>query len=101
MTILSDQDSGRTVEVALGNVVIVRLKENATTGYRWTIENSGGLEEAGSKLETGGAIGVGGLREFQFRAVRTGVHELRLKNWREWEGDGSTTARFNAQIVVK
>lgn len=99
--ILSEQDSGRTVEVAEGDSVTIRLKENPTTGYRWAVETSGGLEWVEDDFELGGpAVGAAGTRVLLFRATRPGSHTLRLKNWREWEGESSVTDRFEANIVV-
>lgn len=98
---LNEQDSGRTVDMERGKVVIVRLKENPTTGYRWTVETASGLEQTGDHFEAGGAIGAAGTREFQFRPTKVGSYELRIKNRREWEGEGSVIARFAAKIIAK
>lgn len=98
---LNHQDNGRAVEMNLGDVVTVRLAENPTTGYRWTVETSSGLEPVGDRFEAGGAIGGAGVRELQFRPAQAGTHELCLKNWREWEGDDSVVERFAARIIVK
>jgi inhibitor of cysteine peptidase len=100
--ILSEQDRGRTVEVAEGDIITVRLRENPTTGYRWSVETTDGLELVGDDFEAGGgAIGAAGERVLEFRATRPGSHKLRLKNWREWEGDASVIDRFEADIVTK
>jgi len=99
---LSEQDNGRTVEVNAGDVVTVRLKENPTTGFRWTVESAGGLVLAGDEYEGGGGgMGAAGVRVLQFRSPGAGAHELRLKNRREWEGDSSVTERFNLTITAK
>jgi predicted secreted protein len=100
--ILSEQDRGRTIEVAEGDVITVRLKENPTTGYRWSVDTTNGLELVGDRFEAGGdAIGAAGVRVSEFRATRAGSHELRLRNWREWEGEDSVIDRFEANVVVK
>jgi|SRR5215204_3700833 predicted secreted protein len=100
--LLSEQDRGRTIEVAEGDIFTVRLKENPTTGYRWSVETTNGLEQVGDDFEAGGgAIGAAGVRVFEFRATRPGSHKLRLKNWREWEGEDSVIDRFEADIDVK
>ena len=99
---LSEQDNGRTIELSAGDIVTVRLKENPTTGYRWTVENAGGLELVDDRFEGGGgAIGAAGVRVLQFRSSSTGSHDLRLKNRQEWEGDSSIVERFNLTIAVK
>jgi len=99
--ILNEQDSSRTVYTELGKVVTVCLKENPTTGYRWTVETANGLEQIGDHFKAGGAIGAAGVREFQFRSRKVGSYELRIKNWREWEGESSIMARFAVKIIVK
>jgi predicted secreted protein len=100
--ILSEQDRGRTVEVAEGDVITIRLRENPTTGYRWSVDTTNGLVLVGDRFEAGGpAIGAAGVRVLQFRATRPGSHKLRLKNWQEWEGEDSITDRFEANVVVK
>jgi inhibitor of cysteine peptidase len=101
MITLGEHDSGRTVELRAGETLEVRLNENPGTGYRWAVELARGFEELGSRFESGGAVGAAGVRVFQFRAPRAGNYELRLKQWREWEGESSVTARFNATIVAK
>lgn len=100
--ILSEQDSGQTIDMKVGEVVTVRLKENPTTGYRWTVESARGFEHIRDHFEVGGrAIGAAGLRVIQFRMTRIGSYELRMKNWREWEGESSVLARFIVMIVVR
>jgi predicted secreted protein len=99
--LLTANDHERRVEVGAGTVLTVRLPEQPTTGYRWAIESAGGLEPGGDRVEPGGAIGGAGTRELLFRATRQGTHELRLKLWREWEGEASVIDRFAVTIVVK
>lgn len=78
------------------------LSENPTTGYRWELEDIRGLEMVGDRFQSsGGSIGAAGNRIFQFRGIDVGKHELRLKNWRKWEGDSSVINRFSATIFVK
>lgn len=100
--ILNDQDLGRTVEVEAQSILNIRLSENPTTGYRSEVENTGGLELVGDNFEKAGiAIGAGGVRIFQFRALNAGSHRLSIKKWRDWEGESSIIERFYATIVVK
>ena len=98
---LTEQDRGRTVELTLGSVVTVRLKENPTTGYRWTLETVHGLAVIDDRFEGGGAIGAAGIRVLQFRAASLGTCDLRLKNWCAWEGETSVIDRFDLKVTVK
>lgn len=100
---LSDQDSGRNVSVHAGEIVTVRLPENPTTGFKWTVESAGSLQQTGNRYEPGGgsgAPGAAGIRVMEFHAASEGESELRMKHWCEWEGEGSVTNRFAARITV-
>ena len=60
--VLTESDRGRTVELAAGSLVTLRLRENPTTGYRWSMQSTGGLELVGDRYEPGGAVGAAGVR---------------------------------------
>lgn len=99
---LSEEENGRRIELKAGEVVTVRLKENATTGHRWAVESAGGLDLVDDHYERGGgATGSAGVRVLLFRSSSAGAHDLRLKNRREWEGDSSIIERFKVTVVVK
>jgi len=91
---------GRTVEVTAGSVLTVRLPENPGTGYRWVVDSAAGMEPVGDRFEDAGGVGSTGTRELQFRAARAGSFDLRMKRWREWEGDRSVDRRFAVKIRV-
>src|SRR4249919_2230287 len=103
MLVLSQTDNDRTVSVRVGDVVRISLPENASTGYRWTIERYDDefLEalpaEAGY---TSNSIGSGGDIAFIFCTRKAGTGQLVLKHWRHWEGDASVTKRFRLQLQI-
>jgi inhibitor of cysteine peptidase len=101
MLTLSEQDNGRRVPAHVGDVLEVRLAENATTGYGWALDssNAGLLEpvEATSDYPSA-AVGAGGAAIFRFRVVGPGSGTLALKYWRPWEGDRSAIRRFAVTI---
>ncbi|CCF17081.1 chagasin peptidase inhibitor I42 family protein [Brevibacillus laterosporus GI-9] len=100
--VLTEQDSGQIIDISVGKIITVQLKENPTTGYRWTVETASGLEKIGDSYKPGGAgIGAAGLRIFQFKTIQVGSYELHLRNWVEWEGDSSIVDRFNVRINVE
>jgi inhibitor of cysteine peptidase len=98
---LTEKDNGRTFDVSAESSLTVRLKENPTTGYRWAVDSSDGLDLAESQFQPGSVPGAGGTRILQFKIPSTGTHDLRLHHWREWEGDSSITDRFTAKVHVK
>jgi inhibitor of cysteine peptidase len=102
---LRKHDSGRRLMAPPNTQVVVQLPENPTTGYRWSVDQ---LDEAilapgdsTYRADSDGAIGGGGVHTFSFTARQPGATQLRLKLWREWEGDASVTDRFEAAIQVQ
>lgn len=103
MLIVDELQSGTGVDVARGDVLAIRLRENATTGYRWALDNADGLaleQSDNAGAGAGGAPGAVGLREFRFRAVAPGTHQLRLKHGRDWQGDESVIGHFLLSVRV-
>jgi inhibitor of cysteine peptidase len=104
MLSLLEADNDRTVDVRVGDVVRINLPENATTGYRWTIDryDEDIIEALGSEPRyPGNAVGSGGEIAFNFKARKAGTGEIALKHWRHWEGDRSIIARFRARLNVQ
>jgi len=77
-----------TVQVEAGDEVVIRLPENATTGYVWSV---GAIAEnlvlTGDDVIPAGGSGVGGAGErvFQVRAVAPGSGDVVLRLGRVWE----------------
>jgi inhibitor of cysteine peptidase len=103
MLLLLEADNDRTVDIRLGETVQVRLPENATTGYRWSIdrEDEEFIEVLGSEPHyPAGAVGSGGEVTFVFRGRKIGTGEVGLKYWRSWQGDSSIASRFRVRFNV-
>ena len=82
---LTDADDGRTITASPGQLVVLRLAENPSTGYRWTVPE--GLvfahdEHARAEDE---AIGASGERIFTFVAPERSV-DLTFALQRPWGG---------------
>jgi inhibitor of cysteine peptidase len=103
MLLLTDRDAGRTVDVHIGETITVSLPENATTGYRWAIEDlDPALVEAreGKPTYTSQAVGSGGMAAWMFTARAPGTTQVVLKLWRPWEGDKSIAQRFSFHMRI-
>jgi len=100
---MTEEDSGKTVEVDVGENLELSLPENATTGYRWEIEN---LDNKVISVKdedyqpSSGKVGSGGAKKWSLKAVAPGKTECRLKLWRQWEGNSSVQKRFSVMLVV-
>lgn len=76
------------VSVAVGDTLTLRLPENATTGYVWSLaEPSPGLalEDDQSIPGAGTAVGAGGEHLFRWRASQAGDWQVTARLARAWE----------------
>jgi inhibitor of cysteine peptidase len=100
---LVESDAGRTVDIHVGDTIRIVLPENATTGYRWEVDHCdrevlGIVSEDQSYPSR--VPGSGGHVAFVLRGKRAGTGKFALKEWRQWEGDGSVIGRFRLQVNV-
>ena len=102
---LTEEDSGKTIEVKAGDIFIVSLKENITTGYGWSYAN---LDEqflqqqgeAGYESDSD-LIGAGGTATYTFKALRAGQTTLKLIYSRPFEPDNPPEKTFEISVVIK
>jgi inhibitor of cysteine peptidase len=102
--VFDDKDSGANVEVERGAKITIELRENPTTGYRWTISSidQALLMAEGDEFlpnDQKGA-GAGGQHRFFFRAQRAGSAALSLINKRAWQRDDQAVGAFNLLICI-
>ena len=102
---LTQADKGKSITVQQGDVVLIRLPENPTTGYRWAVEEIDedilNLEDSGFALPSDVGIGGGGERTLRFIAKSTGTTHLELELRREWEVDTPASQRYGLMIQVE
>ena len=86
-------DSGTTIDAERGQMIVVRLDSNRTTGYRWLVAATdspivtslGDAMYVESATATG-AVGAGGVEVWSFVVDRRGEQQLELEYRRPWEG---------------
>jgi inhibitor of cysteine peptidase len=92
---------GRVVTLVVGQGLRLRLAENPTTGYQWSVSSSGDLLlESNVFTPTGAAVGGGGLRELRWRARAAGSNPVTLVQRRAWEPIDKAIGRFAITVVV-
>ncbi|MDQ3699793.1 MAG: protease inhibitor I42 family protein [Chloroflexota bacterium] len=94
-------DNGTVIDAFGGDEIVVRLRENPATGYRWHVDRVDGVSGQVTDsytLDANMQFGSGGVREFRFRGTAPGTARLELKRWREWEGEDSVLERFVADV---
>ena len=100
---LTEADNGKTVELQVGGDVVIRLPENAATGYRWAVDaadkNLVDVTE-GEYVAASKAVGSGGWAQWIIQAKAPGKSQIKLKRWRRWEGERSVVERFELTLQV-
>ena len=106
---LDAEDGGSQVEVDVGQILVLTLESNPTTGFRWEV-----VEAEDSILRQSGEAafkvaseqdppppGSGGAEVFRFEAVGAGETQLALVYRRPWEEGVEPLETFAVQIVVR
>lgn len=89
------------VQAAVGDSLVLRLPETATTGYQWeTVDVADHLEVVSSHLETSGttAPGAAAQRVIQLRALGSGAGSITLRLVRNWESAAAREHRICVQV---
>ena len=102
--VFSEKDNGASAQVQRGAKITIELKENPTTGYRWTISSIDQvfLQPEGDEFLPPNQTtpGAGGLRRFLFRAKGAGSTAVTLISKRAWQRDDQAVSAFNLRICI-
>jgi inhibitor of cysteine peptidase len=93
--------SGSAVTMSTADRIVIRLPENATTGYQWSIAQLGEpLEVVSNEMIPPGqmAAGAAGERVVIIKPRGPGHAKLRLELKRAWERD--PIEQFEADVQV-
>ncbi len=105
-TKLTAADNGKTVEVKTGDLVVVELEGNPSTGFNWEAKNldTNLLEQVGEpefKSANPGLIGSSGTITLTFKTLKAGTASLDLIYHRSWETDVAPEATFSVSLAIK
>lgn len=99
------RDRGKTFAARQGDLVVIRIEENPTTGYRWEIcmveQQVLEILDSDYLIAPGGRIGGGGTRIFRFRAKSPGISPVQLRLRRAWEPEDAVLESFSVNIQVQ
>ena len=99
------EDRGKTFAACQGDLIVIRIEENPTTGYRWEIfmveQQIVEILDSDYLIAPGGGIGGGGMRIFRFRAKSPGISPVQLKLRRSWEPENALLKSFSVKIQVQ
>ncbi|MBO6281325.1 MAG: protease inhibitor I42 family protein [Alphaproteobacteria bacterium] len=103
---ITQNDSGKQIEVTKGDIVTIKLAENPTTGYSWqfevTPENNIEVISAKYIAPRTTLIGAGGTKEYKFEVKNTGrttINGYYVRPWEELDKNTATQVHYtiNAQ----
>lgn len=103
---LTEKDDGRTVTIAAGQSIAVKLGSNPTTGFDWEVTSTdrtfGYPKESFSTSSS--AVGSGGTKKMTWSTRSPldmkGTHKVTLEYKRSWENKPAAET-FHFTVVVK
>jgi len=102
---LASPTDGHVIELTVGDVLVLELAGNPTTGYNWYVVDADGsvLQQRGDPefAPDSSAIGSGGKLLLTFKALAAGESPLVLAYQRTWEVGVSPLETLNLRVVVK
>lgn len=107
--LLGAEDNGRQVALVPGQMLVIALASNPTTGYSWelaegdaaVVQQVGEVEFSPSAPEGEQVVGAGGTETFRFGAADQGQTTLTLVYHRPWEEGVAPLETFSVDIVVR
>ncbi len=106
--VLTPGENGRTFEITVGEIFQVSLPENPTTGYQWSVYNSGtpliSLEKEEYVIPENNParpiMGGGGTKLLTFKAAKPGETEPSLRLRRSWEAESEFVDYFSIKLKI-
>jgi len=106
---LDASDNGSQIKLEKGQILVVALESNPSTGYRWTVvefespilQQKGEAEFKSSDSKEPPPPGTGGTETFRFEAISAGQMTLELVYHRPWEEKVDPLETFSLQVVVR
>ncbi len=101
---LNENDSGKTVEIGVGDDLDVMLPGNPTTGYAWELIplDLNVLSRVKTKFfANNNMMGAGGVEVITLHAVAAGKGEVKLIYHRSFEHDVEPLKTFELTVIIK
>lgn len=101
-------DANKEIKAKVGEIIVIEIEGNATTGYRWDEvpgRSDSILESQGTEYKTRdlavGMVGYGDKAFFRYLVKAPGKTEIVLAYTRPWEKDVPPAQKFNVKIVAE
>ncbi len=103
---LTASDSGGQIKVKTGDLIVIQLEGNPSTGYAWETRDLDAamfelVGEPEFKSDSPDLIGAGGTLTLTFKALKAGTATLNLVYHRPWETDVEPLDTFSITVTVE
>jgi inhibitor of cysteine peptidase len=106
---INQAHNGVQKELTRGQILLVTLDSNPTTGYSWQVaevnpavlRQSGDAEYKPQSASDPPRVGAGGTETFRFEAANAGATTLKLVYQRPWEKDVAPLLTYTVQVTVR
>ncbi len=99
----NETNNNETVTLPAGSAITISLAENPTTGYRWNVTSSAGLQYVNETFiapETE-VVGAGGVHQWQYVAAEPGSAEFTAIYRRPWEEATGNETTFSMDFIIR
>jgi predicted secreted protein len=102
---ITKEDNGKKISVKTGDELRIELKELGSAGYGWYVDNINKeyleLISKETRAISGGGVGAPVVAVWLFKARKKGSSEIKMDQYRAWEGKEKATEHFSIQIVIE
>jgi len=107
-TVITEDDTGKTIYLKNGDIFYLRLKENPSTGYSWQLFLSRGLSllmdkyysPDYSKKDGRFTVGAAGFHSWEIKAVGRSSQQIRGMYKRSWEEETGNEQIFKINVKI-
>ena len=106
LTVLTKEDTGREIKVKCGDVIQIELKTMGAAGYNWFFEklDEGYLELIAKEMRRAfreDLVGGPQLGVWSFKTRKKGITEIKMAEYRSWEGIGKSIEKFSIKLAIE
>jgi inhibitor of cysteine peptidase len=101
---VTDQNNGKTIDLAKGGTLVVELSSNPSTGYSWALTGDPAplklVSSDYKQTDQAGKMGAPGVQQFRLEATAPGSSALKLVYRRPWEKSVAPARTFALHVKV-
>jgi inhibitor of cysteine peptidase len=101
---IDESANGSTIQVLVGEILEIRLSENRTAGYKWSIRSDGSpvCRPVDDHFDSG-RMGLGnkGSHYWRFQCVCDGTAKIEFEYGRPWEKEAEPVRIFSVNVKGK